>query len=67
MAHNTLHSRSYLTHTNFRDQPDEYEPLDVFTEGDEDGYVWPSEPVLPLNGDVVDVLDSHYEETRRGL
>ena len=40
---------NYDLHTGFRGADEMPEPLDVFTEGDEDGYVWPTEPVLPLD------------------
>ena len=44
----SLHGRNYDLHTGFHGAPEEIEPPDVFDEGDEDGIVWPIEPVLPL-------------------
>jgi len=39
---------NYDLHTGFHGADEEIEPVDVFDEGDEDGIVWPIEPVLPL-------------------
>lgn len=39
---------NYDLHTGFHGAPEPTEPPDVFDEGDEDGIVWPIEPVLPL-------------------
>ena len=44
----SLHGRNYDLHTGFHGADEEIEPPDVFDEGDEDGIVWPIEPVLPL-------------------
>ena len=59
---------NYDLHTGFHGPYEEPEPPDVFIEGEEDGYVWPIEPVLPIEdcpeGDPHELIAQAQQEQR---